>query len=198
MNLSLWGKALLRKFSSFPPSSIGSIQRSILNGQLPSKPNLGQYLAALKMNFNQLLRDPTGETALRSECDEILERCISETRTLSYLLHPPLLDELGFVAAARWYVGGFASRSGIKVALDLPENTKRLPHDFEVVLFRILQESLTNIHRHSGSSVAEVSLQIDEAEVSLQIRDYGHGMPAQMLELFQKTGGETGIGLSGM
>jgi len=164
--------------------------------------SLGQYLAALKMNFHQLSRDPidpAGKAALRSECDEILERCISETRTLSYLLHPPMLDELGFVAAARWYVEGFASRSGIKVRLDLPpEAKKRLPHVFEAVLFRALQESLTNIHRHSGSSVAEVRLRMDGVEACLEIRDYGHGMPSEILELFQKTGGQAGIGLSGM
>jgi two-component system NarL family sensor kinase len=93
---------------------------------------------------------------LQTECDEIVDLCIRETRTLSHLLHPPLLDELGFVAAARWYVEGFASRSGIQVRLDLLSESERLPAVLEVVLFRILQESLTNIHRHSGSSSADV------------------------------------------
>jgi len=114
------------------------------------------------------------------------------------LLHPPLLDELGFVAAARWYVEGFASRSGIQVRLDLLSESERLPAVVEVVLFRILQESLTNIHRHSGSSLADVHLRIDEGEVSLLVRDYGHGMPPEVLERFQKVGGQGGIGLSGM
>jgi PAS domain S-box-containing protein len=161
--------------------------------------SLGQYLCALKMNLGQLPKAETGRAAVvQAECNEIVERCLSETRTLSHLLHPPLLDELGFMAAARWYVEGFAERSGIEVRLDLPPNEGRLPLALEVVLFRVLQECLVNIHRHSGSSAAEIQFQIDEGEVSLLIRDYGRGMPAQVLEQFQKTGGHTGVGLSGM
>jgi PAS domain S-box-containing protein len=161
--------------------------------------SLGQYLCALKMNLGQLPKAETGRAAVvQAECDEIVDHCLSETRTLSHLLHPPLLDELGFMAAARWYVEGFAERSGIKVKLDLPSEPERLPPDLEVVLFRVLQESLINIHRHARSSAADVLLRIEGGEVSLVIRDYGDGMPAEMLEQFQKRGGQAGIGLSGM
>ena len=93
----------------------------------------------------------------RKPC-ELLDQSIAETRTISHLLHPPLLDEAGFSSAAKWYLEGFAQRSGIEVKIDLPENLGRLPKAIELGLFRVLQESLTNIHRHSGSPRAEVSL----------------------------------------
>jgi PAS domain S-box-containing protein len=161
--------------------------------------SLGQYLAALKMNL-ELYRHSKAKAAdaIYSEIEQITDRCISETRTLSHLLHPPLLDELGFAAAAKWYVEGFAKRSGIAVSLELPPNLDRLPDAAEVVLFRVLQEALTNIHRHSKSPKAEIHLQINDAEISLQVRDHGHGMPAELLQRIQETGGETGVGLSGM
>jgi PAS domain S-box-containing protein len=161
--------------------------------------SLGQYLAALKMNLEMYRRsDADGADAIYSEIEQITDRCISETRTLSHLLHPPLLDELGFAAAAKWYVEGFAKRSGINVALELPPNLERLPEAAEVVLFRVLQEALTNIHRHSKSSEAEIHLGISAVEISLQVRDHGHGIPSELLERIQKTGGATGVGLSGM
>ena len=160
---------------------------------------LGQYLVALKMNLD-LLRQRQGSNAetVWSESQEILERCLSETRTLSHLLHPPMLDEAGFLSAARWYVDGFAKRSGIKVTTNIPETFARLPTDIEVTLFRVLQEALTNIHRHSGSPTAEIHLGIHDIEVSLQVRDHGRGIPSELLEHFQKTGTQTGVGLSGM
>lgn len=158
--------------------------------------SLGQYLVALKMNLGQLKRSSTD--ALYSETEQLADRCIEETRTLSHLLHPPLLDELGFASAARWYVEGFAKRSGVRLSLDLPPKLNRLPSNTEVVLFRVLQESLTNIHRHSGSPSAEIRVGINDVEVQLQIIDRGNGMPSELLERFQKSGGATGVGLSGM
>jgi len=96
---------------------------------------------------------------------------------VSYLLHPPFLDEAGLLSALRWYAGGFAERSGIKVDLDLPEGFERLPLDTETVLFRIVQESLTNIHRHAGSETARIRLRRDAETLVLEIEDRGRGIP---------------------
>jgi len=161
--------------------------------------SLGQYLVAIKMNLLALKSsDTNGAEAVFTEIDELLERSITETRTLSHLLHPPALDELGLAAAAKWYVEGFAKRSGIDVSIELPPKMDRLPDAIELTLFRVLQESLTNIHRHSGSPSAEIHFAIDAAEVSLQIRDHGRGMPQGLLDRSQNTGSEAGIGLLGM
>src|SRR5260221_10027790 len=108
-------------------------------------------LAALKMLLARLNRSTVelGETdrSILTESISLAEQAMTEVRTVSYLLHPPFLDETGLMSALRWYVGGFAERSGINVDLDVPENFERLPLDTETVLFRIVQESLTNIHR---------------------------------------------------
>ena len=158
---------------------------------------LGQYLVALKMNLD-LLRQRKGNNLQLADAQEILERCLTETRTLSHLLHPPMLDEAGFFWAARWYVEGFAKRSGILVTSDIPERTERLPNEVELALFRVLQEALTNIHRHSQSPSAEIQLTFDDVEVGLQIRDCGRGIPSELLKNFQSSGAQTGVGLSGM
>jgi PAS domain S-box-containing protein len=130
--------------------------------------SVGQYLAALGMGLGQLEKTngcKTRETL--TECRLLLDRCAIEIRTLSHLLHPPLLDEVGFESAARDYVQEFSRRSGIEinVSLDLPY---RLPADTEILLFRVLQESLTNIHRHSGSSHAKIWAGIDGEAVCLE------------------------------
>ena len=121
--------------------------------------SLGQYLAAVKMNLDMFSNSQPGNKLL-SEAIHLLDQSIAETRTISHLLHPPLLDEAGFSSAAKWYLDGFAQRSGIAVKADLPNDLGRLPKPVELGLFRVLQESLTNIHRHSGSSRAEVALQL--------------------------------------
>jgi signal transduction histidine kinase len=123
--------------------------------------------------------------------------CLTETRTLSHLLHPPLLDEAGLGSAARWYITGFAERSGIKVNLDMPSEFKRLPLPIETALFRVLQEGLTNIHRHSHSPAADIHLHVCDGHVSLAMRDYGQGIPADVLQRFRQSG-TTGVGLAGM
>ena len=122
---------------------------------------------------------------------------MNETRTLSHLLHPPLLDEVGFASAATSYVQEFARRSGIEIdiSVDLPN---RLQADTEILLFRVLQESLTNIHRHSGSRRAKIRAGIEGEEVSLEIRDYGHGIPQEVLESFKTSGNGAGVGLAGI
>jgi signal transduction histidine kinase len=108
-----------------------------------------------------------------------------------------LLDEAGFVSAARWYVEGFGRRSGISTNLELPEHLTRLPRGAETALFRILQEALTNVHRHSGSRAVDVRVMESDAKVILTVKDYGIGVPREILDRFWKTG-NTGVGLAGI
>jgi two-component system, NarL family, sensor kinase len=112
-------------------------------------------------------------------------------------LHPPLLDEAGFASAAKWYVEGFGRRSRIATRLDIPEHMNRLPRQMETALFRILQEALTNVHRHSGSKAVEVCLQMDDKTVVLSVKDFGMGVPREVLDRFWKTG-NVGVGLAGI
>jgi signal transduction histidine kinase len=161
--------------------------------------SLGQYLAGLKMSL-EMLANPAFQKkeTLFAECSGILEKCISETRTLSHLLHPPLLDEAGFASAANWFVRGFSERSGIPVTLDLPPDLSRLPEAIEMALFRVLQESLTNVHRHSKTTSAEIRLQLDAKAVTLEVKDHGQGIPAELLRKMKKEGMHAGVGLAGM
>ncbi|HEX4378591.1 MAG TPA: CHASE3 domain-containing protein [Candidatus Acidoferrum sp.] len=159
--------------------------------------SLGQLLAVAKMHMTVLL-DKNPQDELLKEIDQLLTDSVSETRTISHLLHPPLLDEVGIASAARWYAEGFAKRSGIEIVADIPDDLKRMSRPAELVLFRVLQESLTNIHRHSRSSRAEISLQTNTKGAILRIRDYGKGIPRDMLENFKQTGGNVGVGLAGM
>jgi signal transduction histidine kinase len=159
--------------------------------------SLGQYLAGVKMNLDMFSNSRPAD-GLLAEAMELLEQSIAETRTISHLLHPPLLDEAGFSSAAKWYLEGFAQRSGIQVKIDVPENLGRLPKTIELGLFRVLQESLTNIHRHSGSPRAEVSLKVFPEKVVLEVRDFGKGIPPRLLDSFQTKGISFGVGLAGM
>jgi len=159
--------------------------------------SLGQYLTATKINLDLLAQSDPHSKRL-DEAQQLLERAISDTRTLSHLLHPPLLDEAGLASAATWYVEGFGQRSGIKVSLELPSNFERLPSPVETTLFRILQEALTNVHRHSRSSAVDVQLGIEDSTVELRIRDYGKGIPEITLERFRRNGTNVGVGLAGI
>jgi signal transduction histidine kinase len=160
--------------------------------------SVGQYLAALKINCD-LLSNAKGDDAGRVIADtrRLLDQCIGEIRTLSYLLHPPVLDEAGINSAAQWYIEGFSKRSGVQVSLDL-QCPDRLPAEIELMLFRVLQEGLTNIHRHSGSDRAEVGLDCQPEKVVLRIRDYGRGMTPAQLENFERVQSGLGVGLAGM
>src|SRR5882762_8194796 len=162
--------------------------------------SLGQYLTSIKLNLESLNRsDAPKQDEIVSAALESVERSIAETRTLSCLLHPPLLDEVGFASAARWYTDEFAKRSGINVKLDLPEGVdNRLPELERIALFRILQESLTNVHRHSNSSAVEISLKAGEHQAVFTVRDFGRGMPAELIGGSQTNGDHFGVGLSGM
>lgn len=158
---------------------------------------LGQYLTAAKININVLASDAKNPRAL-TDAAKALEQAITDLRTLSYLLHPPLLDEMGFDSAARWYVEGFSKRSGIKVKMNIKIPMKRLTEAVELAFFRILQEALTNVHRHSGSRKVEVDLWADSLNVILEVKDHGCGLPPELLERFQKNGTGTGVGLAGI
>jgi signal transduction histidine kinase len=157
--------------------------------------SIGQHLTVLKMNLDRM--SGFGQNDLLSECLQTVDECLKETRTISYLLHPPLLDEAGFESAARWYVEGFAERGGLEAKLNFPEKMDRLPRSVELALFRILQESLTNVHRHSGSPTVEIDVEVEAGMVTLAVRDAGRGIPEEVLERFRETG-TAGIGLAGM
>jgi signal transduction histidine kinase len=159
--------------------------------------SLGQYLVGAKMNL-AILAKSVPDNALIAECIKLLDQAMTETRTISHLLHPPLLDETGFGSAAKWYVEGFAKRSGIQTGLDMPADFDRLPSSLELVLFRVLQESLTNVHRHSRSRKADVSVRLSEDKVVLRVRDYGKGIPPDVLGHFRRNGAHGGVGLVGM
>ena len=113
-------------------------------------------------------------------------------------MHPPLLDESGLGSAIKWYVEGLAQRSGIEAKLDLPSDLGRLPESVELALFRILQEGLTNVHRHSGSPRVQIELTRGEGRLRLAIKDFGSGIPAATLEAFQRNVGSCGVGLAGL
>ena len=161
-----------------------------------------QDLAALKMLLARLNRTADhlsdSERNALTESISLAEQSMTEIRTVSYLLHPPFLDEAGLLSALRWYAGGFAKRSGIKVDLDLPDRFERLPLDTETVLFRIVQESLTNIHRHAGSKTAHIRPGGDAETLVLEIEDRGHGIPDAALEHITTGGGGVGVGIASM
>ena len=161
----------------------------------------GQSLAALTMTLSECNKKAekfSPELADRLAESEKIARTVSdELRTTSYLLHPPLLDEMGLQAGLRWYIEGFKEKSNVDVSLNLAENLDRLPQDLELMLFRVVQESLTNIHRHSDSAKAEISMSNSMGRLMLQIRDQGKGMSAERLA--SVTGaGAAGVGLRGM
>lgn len=160
--------------------------------------SLGQYLAAIKINLNLASVGKADSKARLGEVQQLIDRAIAETRTLSHLLHPPSLDLAGFASAAAWYVEGFGKRSGIKASLKLPEKLKRLPVSVETALFRIMQEALTNVHRHSGSRAVEITLTADETLVTLTVMDFGKGIPKDVLEGLSNSGANVGVGLAGI
>lgn len=163
--------------------------------------SLSQYHAALKTNLGRLGRRdvaPAAQAGLLADSIELLERCILETRTLSQLLHPPSLDEMGLASAARWYANGFAQRSGIKLDFRFPRERERLPAAVEIALFRVLQEALTNVHRHAQATAVDVLMQRKKNSVVLVVHDYGRGMPPEELRRLQEKGIGAGVGLASM
>jgi anti-sigma regulatory factor (Ser/Thr protein kinase) len=161
----------------------------------------GQTLAALKISLSLLQEncmDAPATLAMVSGVAQLADQAIEEIRTMSYLLHPPLLDEVGFACAAGWYIEGFAKRSGIEIKADIVNSHARLPKRIEMALFRVLQESLTNVHRHSGASKASIQFQHAGNAVILEVRDFGKGIPEERLQLLSELGAGTGVGLAGM
>jgi PAS domain S-box-containing protein len=163
--------------------------------------SINQYHAALKMNLLKLRKNSIEQAKraqLLAQSIELLDQCMAETRTISYLLHPPLLDEMGFISATRWYAKGFAQRSGIKVSLNLPTEMNRLPAPVEIALFRIVQESLTNVHRHAHASSVSIEVERVHKEIILKIQDDGCGISEETLRQFQESAGAGGVGLASM
>jgi signal transduction histidine kinase len=163
--------------------------------------SVGQYLVGLKINLEQLLTiranlSPTHENLL-AETIDLTERSMVEVRTISHLLHPPLLDEVGLESATRWYADGFAKRCALKVSLHLDHITNRLPKEVELALFRVLQESLTNVHRHASAKSIEVVLTCSTGHVVLCVIDDGGGISTEVLTRF-RSGRASGVGLAGM
>lgn len=161
--------------------------------------SLGQYLVGLKLNVDMLRQSP-GRAELWAQSERLLERCVSEVRTLSHLLHPPMMEEAGFIPAARWYVEGFGKRSGLKIFWVGPWNdgSWRFPAAIELALFRTLQESVTNVHRHSRASAVTLRLGKETGNVTLEIEDNGCGITPELLTRFNQSGLGMGIGLTGM
>jgi signal transduction histidine kinase len=162
--------------------------------------SVGQAVAILNMNLGRLGRSTNlspRESAIVSDSKAIAGEVADEVRTISHLLHPPLLDELGLPVALKWYVGGFSRRSGIATHLELSEEFGRLPADCEIAIFRIVQEALTNVHRHSGSARAAVRVTWTPASVRVEIEDEGKGIPAEEQRGFSPSGA-MGVGLRGM
>ncbi|MBA3916845.1 MAG: PAS domain-containing protein [Acidobacteriales bacterium] len=162
--------------------------------------SVGQHLASAKMTIDLLQQAELSgkQSDLLSQASQSLDVCMKETRTISHLLHPPLIDELGFSSAAKWFVEGFSERSGIKVNLDLGSDSQRLPLSVELPLFRVLQASLSNVHRHAESSSVDVRFNNDSGEAKLEVRDHGKGINPELLGRFNHTGTGFGIGLAGM
>lgn len=165
--------------------------------------SVGQYLVALKMKVDSLQssadRNKSVGNGELSECSQLIEEAIKEVRTISYLLYPPMLDELGLKSAIPWYLDGFTKRSGIQTTFEVSSDFDRIPGDLELALFRVLQESLTNVHRHSGSSIATVRLFANNGLAILHVIDAGKGTRSKDWESRTEDWmGAFGVGLRGM
>lgn len=163
--------------------------------------SVGQILAALTINISMVKSqvhklDSSGARAV-AENAKLVEQASREIRTLAHLLHPPLLEMAGLSTALRWYVDGFSERSKIKVDLEIPRDFNRLTNEAELAIFRIVQECLTNIHRHSGSPTAAIRIQRQDGQLIVQVLDRGKGIPKEKQRQFTESG-RAGVGLGGM
>ena len=162
---------------------------------------VGQILAALGMNIAIVQRESgnLSNEASRavSESAFMVEELSREIRTMSHLLHPPMLDEIGLPSALRWYVDGFSERSKVKVNLDIPEGLGRLSSEMELTIFRMIQECLTNVHRHSGSTLAAIRVRAEDHHVRIEVQDGGKGIPAEKQAALNSSD-RAGVGFRGM
>jgi PAS domain S-box-containing protein len=159
-----------------------------------------QLLAALSINLRRLQDFALGadrQKQVLAEARELADACSREIRTVTYLLHPPLLDEVGLESALYAYVQGFRQRTGIDVEIRIPPDFGRLSPEMEAAFFRIVQEGLANVHKHSGSPSAVVRLERDSREVQLVVQDSGHGLP-EALSGTQERFARFGVGIMGM
>jgi len=160
----------------------------------------GQLIAALGMELSKLEQEVKKSapqlTKWIEESEELVQQLHKEIRTTSYLLHPPLLDEAGLFSALSWYTSGLTQRSGLEVRLEMTEDFGRLPRDIELAVFRLIQESLTNIHRHSGSKTATIRVSRADDSVEVEVRDQGKGMNPDELQKIREGG--SGVGIRGM
>jgi len=162
--------------------------------------SLNQNQAAVRVNLRLLSRrhfPAQRQASILSQSLELLDDCIDETSNMSHLLHPPMLEKLGLVSAVKWFVKGFAQRTGIRVNLHLARSLGRLPAEVEIALFRVLQEAMSNIHRHARTRTAEIRLIRRGSAVILRIRDHGRGIPAARLRRLQQAA-NGGLGLISM
>jgi len=160
----------------------------------------GQILTALGMNLSRVAQHARqdGFTLVKEAEDsqQLVQQLTQEIRTMSYLLHPPLLDETGLTEAVRWYIQGLSERNGLDIKLAVPEDFGRLSREMELVMFRLVQECLTNIHRHSGSKSAVIRIARRGEDVSLEVQDQGKGISPERLADIQSKG--SGVGITGM
>jgi len=162
--------------------------------------SVGQMLAALGMNLNAVGADLEHLTKIAKAVNDsatLVQELSQEVRTISHLLHPPLLDEAGLAYALRWYIEGFAERSKIQVDLDVPEDFGRLSRESETAIFRTVQECLTNIHRHSESPTATIRIAASERDVRVEVEDRGKGIPPER-QFEMASIGIPGVGIRGM
>jgi signal transduction histidine kinase len=162
--------------------------------------SVGQTLAALGMNLAAVATDIERLTKTVNTVNDsaaLVRELSQEVRTISHLLHPPLLDEAGLASALRWYTEGFAQRSNIKVDLEVPANFERLDRESETAIFRTVQECLTNIHRHSESSTARIRITSSDGQISVEIEDRGKGIPPEK-QSEMASAGTPGVGMRGM
>jgi signal transduction histidine kinase len=159
--------------------------------------SLGQILVGAKMVAVEVAKAIPGNPAV-AELQTILDEALKETRTLSHLLHPPLLDEIGFVSAARWYTESYSERTAIPVDFQCPESLPEIPKNLELVMFRVMQESLTNAHKHSKGTQTTVRVSVRGGSITLDVQDNGIGIPSEKLDSFRAQGVGVGVGLAGM